>query len=191
MFKQMIVSTRMLLILTIVTGVVYPLAMTGIAQIFFPSQANGSPIVKEGKVVGSELIGQYFDDPKYFWGRPSATSPAYNASSSSGSNLGPINKALIDSVRFKVDALQAADPGNHAPIPADLVMASGSGLDPQISIEAAKYQVGRIARLRNLPQNELNSLIDRLTEDRPLGLWGQPRVNVLKLNLALDKYKRL
>jgi potassium-transporting ATPase KdpC subunit len=176
-----------LVVLTVVTGIIYPLIVTGIAQAVFPHQANGSLIVKDGKVVGSALIGQPFDDPKYFWGRPSATSPfAYNAGSSSGSNLSPTNPDLVKAVQGRVDALRAADPGNTAPVPVDLVTASGSGLDPHISPAAALYQVPRVARERKLEPQAVRQLIDQHTEGRVLGLLGEPRVNVLVLNLALD-----
>ena len=176
-----------LLLLTLVTGVAYPLLVTGIAQAVFPSQAQGSLIVKDGKVVGSRLIGQPFDDPKYFWSRPSATSPfADNAGSSSGSNLSPTNPALITTVQGRVDALRAADPANTAPVPVDLVTASGSGLDPHISPAAALYQVSRVAKARKLDPEAVRQLVERATEGRLLGFLGEPRVNVLELNLALD-----
>jgi K+-transporting ATPase ATPase C chain len=176
-----------LVLLTVFTGVVYPLVVTGIAQMVFPFQANGSLIVKDGKVVGSALIGQPFDDPKYFWGRPSATSPfPNNAGASSGSNLSPTNPALISAVQGRVDALRAADPTNKAAVPVDLVTASGSGLDPHISPAAALYQVSRVARERKLAPDAVRALVDRHTEGRFLGLLGEPRVNVLALNLALD-----
>jgi potassium-transporting ATPase KdpC subunit len=176
-----------LIVLTVITGIVYPLVVTGIAQVVFPHQANGSLIVKDGKVVGSALIGQPFDDPKYFWSRPSATSPfPYNAGSSSGSNLSPTNPDLVKAVQARVDALRAADPGNTAPVPVDLVTASASGLDPHISPAAALYQVSRVARARKLEAQAVQQLIDRHTEGRFLGLLGEPRVNVLELNLALD-----
>ena len=180
-------ALTMLLALTLLTGVVYPLIVTGLAQIIFPQQANGSLVVRDGKVIGSELIGQYFDEPKYFWGRPSATSPfPYNAAASSGSNLGPTNPVLIEAVKIRVAALRAADPGNEAPVPVDLVTASGSGLDPHISPAAADYQVKRVARARGLKERQVEDLVERYTDGRQFGLLGEPRVNVLKLNLALD-----
>jgi K+-transporting ATPase ATPase C chain len=176
-----------LIVMSVVTGVVYPLVVTGVAQVVFPHQANGSLIVKDGKVVGSALIGQPFDDPRYFWGRPSATSPyGYNAGSSSGSNLSPTNPALISAVQGRVDALRAADPDNKAPVPVDLVTASGSGLDPHISPAAALYQISRVAKARKLAPEAMRMLVDRHTEGRQLGFLGEPRVNVLTLNLALD-----
>ena len=176
-----------LLLFTVVTGIVYPLVVTGIAQAVFPSQANGSLIVKDGKVLGSTLIGQTFAQPKYFWGRPSATSPfGYNAAASAGSNLSPTNPALIAALQGRVDALHAADPGNTAPVPVDLVTGSSSGLDPHISPAAALYQVPRIARERKLSADAVRALVDQHTEGRFLGLLGEPRVNVLTLNLALD-----
>jgi K+-transporting ATPase ATPase C chain len=182
--RAAIVSLAML---TMVTGIVYPLIVTGVAQVVFPYQANGSLIVKADKTVGSALIGQPFDDPKYFWSRPSATSPfPDNAGSSSGSNLSPTNPELIKAVQGRVDALRAADPGNMAPIPVDLVTASGSGLDPHISPAAALYQVPRVARARKLEPGAVRQLVDRYTEGRFMGLLGEPRVNVLQLNLALD-----
>lgn len=174
-------------VLTLVTGVAYPLVVTGAAKALFPAQAAGSLVERDGKVVGSTLIGQSFSDPKHFWGRPSATSPmANNAGGSSGSNQGPTNPALLDAVKGRVEALRAADPGNAAPVPVDLVTASGSGLDPEISIAAARYQAGRIARLRGLPIEKVMALIDAHSEKQQLGFLGEPRVNVLVLNLALD-----
>lgn len=178
----------LLVFFTLLTGVIYPLAMTAIAQVVFPSQANGSLIIQNGEVVGSELIGQAFTDPKYFWSRPSATGPvAYNGAASSGSNLGPSNPALQEAVQARVDALHAADPNNSAPIPVDLVTASGSGLDPHISVAAARYQAPRVARARGMDENRVRDLIAQHTTPRVLGLLGEPGVNVLELNLALDK----
>jgi K+-transporting ATPase ATPase C chain len=176
-----------LVLLAIVTGVAYPVIVTAIAQVAFPYQANGSLIFKGGESVGSALIGQPFDDPKYFWGRPSATAPfAYNAGSSAGSNLSPTNPDLVKAVQARVDALRAADPGNTAAVPVDLVTASGSGLDPHISPAAALYQVSRVARARKLDPQVIADLVERHTEGRLFGLLGEPRVNVLVLNLALD-----
>jgi potassium-transporting ATPase KdpC subunit len=176
-----------LALFTVVTGLAYPAIVTVIAQLAFPHQANGSLIVKDGKPAGSALIGQPFDDPKYFWGRPSATSPfGYNAGSSVASNLSPTNADLIKAVQGRVDALRAADPGNTVPVPVDLVTASGSGLDPHISPAAALYQVGRVARARKINETVVNDLVAKHIEGRLLGLLGEPRVNVLALNLALD-----
>jgi K+-transporting ATPase ATPase C chain len=184
MISQLRPAFFMLLILTVITGVIYPLVVTGIAQVAFPKQANGSLIVIDGKTYGSELIGQQFDDPKYFWGRPSAAN--YNAAASSGSNYGPLNPALMDMVQARVDALKAADPNNLAPIPVDLVTASSSGLDPHISVAAALYQVHRVAAARGLEEAQVKSLVEKYTEGRQFGFLGEPRVNVLLLNLALD-----
>lgn len=176
-----------LLLLTLLTGIVYPVLMTALAQVAFPQQANGSLIVKGGQVVGSALIGQAFDDPKYFWGRLSATAPlAYNAASSGGSNLGPLNPALLQAVQARINALKQADPTNVQPIPVDLVTASASGLDPDISPAAAAYQLDRVARARGLDPAVVQQLIDQHTQGRDLGVLGEPRVNVLELNLALD-----
>jgi len=184
-------------IFTILTGLVYPLVVTGLAQVIFPWQANGSLIVRNGQPVGSELIGQPFDAPKYFWGRLSATSPAgYTAfngdklTGSSGSNYGPLNPALVDAAQARIKALQEADPSNTALIPVDLVTASGSGLDPHMSPAAAAYQVGRVARARGLSADAVRQLVAQHTEGRTLGLLGEPRVNVLALNLALDDVKK-
>ncbi len=178
----------LLLILTVVTGLAYPLALTGVARLLFPNQAAGSLIVQNGHPVGSRLIGQAFSDPKYFWSRPSATTPQpYNGLGSTGSNLGPLNPALTDAVRSRIEALRAADPTNRAPIPVDLVTASASGLDPDISVAAAEYQAPRIARLRGLKLEAVRALISAHTKGRWLGFLGEPRVNVLELNLALDQ----
>jgi K+-transporting ATPase ATPase C chain len=191
MKNQIRPALTMLLLLTVLTGLVYPLTVTGLAQLFFPDQANGSLIVGEGKVIGSKLIGQYFDKPEYFWSRPSATAPfPNNAAASGGSNLGPTNPALIEAVKARVAALRAADPGNDLPIPVDLVTASGSGLDPHISPAAALYQAKRVARARNLDETTVLTLVAQHTEGRQLGVLGEPRVNVLRLNLALDAVRR-
>jgi len=180
-------SLRMLVALTALTGVVYPFVTWGVAQLVFPGAANGSLIQQNGKVVGSALIGQPFDDPKYFWSRPSATSPQpYNGAASSGSNQGPTNPALADAVKDRIKALRDANPGNAATVPADLVTASGSGLDPEISIAAAEYQLARVAKARGMPVDAVRGLVNRHTTGRTFGLLGEPRVNVVKLNLALD-----
>ena len=195
MISQIRAAVVVLLALTLVTGVAYPLLVTGIAQAAFPRQANGSLILRDGKPVGSRLIGQSFDDPKYFWGRLSATSDSngralpYNGGSSAGSNLGPTNPALTDEVKGRIDALKAADPDNQAPLPVDLVTSSGSGLDPDISPAAAQYQVRRVAKARGLDEARVRSLVAEHTEDRQLGVLGEPHVNVLELNLALDELK--
>jgi K+-transporting ATPase ATPase C chain len=181
-------AVSLFVLLTVVTGVVYPLAVTGVAKVAFADQAAGSLITKDGKAVGSSLIGQSFSDPKYFWGRPSATGPMpYNAANSSGSNQGPLNPALVDAVKGRVDALKAADPGNNAPVPVDLVTASASGLDPHISAAGAQYQAARVARVRGLSPDVVKTLIAQHTEGRLFGLLGESRVNVLELNLALDR----
>src|SRR5262245_42502700 len=185
--NQLRPACAMLVLMTVLTGVVYPLVVTGIAQVLFPAEANGSLVVRDGTLVGSALIGQPFDDPRYFWSRLSATAPsAYNAASSSGSNYGPLNDALADAVRARIDALRVADPGNTRPIPVDLVTASGSGLDPHISPAAARWQVARVARVRGLPEATVAALVARHTSGRQLGILGEPVVNVLTLNLALD-----
>ncbi len=184
-------AVSLFVLLTAVTGVVYPLAVTGIAKAVFPAEADGSLIVKDGKAFGSSLIGQNFTDPKYFWGRPSATGPMpYNASASSGSNQGPLNPALVDAVKGRIEALKAADPDNKQPIPADLVNASASGLDPHISPEAAAYQVARVAGQRHLLPADVKALVSQHTEGRQWGVFGEPRVNVLQLNIALDSLRK-
>jgi potassium-transporting ATPase KdpC subunit len=178
------------LVLTLVTGVAYPLVVTGIAKAIFPTQAGGSILLNGGRAVGSALIGQNFSDPKHFWSRPSATSPQpYNGLASGGSNLGPLNPALTDGIKSRIDALHAVDPANKAPIPVDLVTASASGLDPDISLAAAYYQAPRIARERGLAPRAVETLIAAHARDRWLGILGEPRVNVLELNLALDAMK--
>ena len=180
-------AVSLFVVLTVVTGVLYPLAVTGVAKAAFPHQAGGSLILQDGKTVGSSLIGQNFTDPKYFWGRPSATSPmANNGQGSGGSNLGPLNPALTDAIKGRVEALRAADPGNKAAVPVDLVTTSASGLDPEISVAAAQYQVARIARLRNVSPEIVEGIITRHTQGRLLGLLGEPRVNVLDMNLELQ-----
>jgi K+-transporting ATPase ATPase C chain len=173
--------------LTLVVGVLYPLAVTGIGQIAFANNASGSLVVRDGKTVGSTLIGQAFSSPGYFWGRPSATGPmANNASGSSGSNQGPLNPALVDAVKGRIAALREADPSNTSPVPVDLVTASASGLDPEISVAAARYQVGRVAAARKLPRDRVEALVSDHTVGQTLGFFGEARVNVLKLNLAID-----
>jgi K+-transporting ATPase ATPase C chain len=180
-------SIVMLLLMTVITGIAYPLLATGLAQVMFSGQANGSLIEKNGKPIGSALIGQSFTDAKYFWGRPSATAPnPNNSASSSGSNMGPSNPALVDAIKQRIDALHAVDPGNKAPVPVDLITASASGLDPEISPAAAQYQLTRVAQARKLSTSQVQALVDEYTSGRTLGILGEPRVNVLKLNLALD-----
>jgi len=187
MIKELKPAILMLLLLTLLTGVVYPLVVTGISQVAFPARANGSLIVRGDRAVGSSLIGQPFSDSKYFWSRPSATSPyPYNAAASSGSNQGPANPALTDAVSARIKALHDADPDKKADVPVDLVTASASGLDPHISLAAAEYQVNRVARTRNLDPSKVRALVAENTEGRQLGVLGEPRVNVLRLNLALD-----
>ena len=184
-------ALSLFIVLTLITGALYPLLITGITKTLYPDQTAGSLIVRDGKTVGSRLIGQNFSDPKYFWGQPSATSPMpNNASASSGSNLGPLNPALSDAVKARIEALKAADPGNDKPIPVDLVTTSASGLDPQISPAAATYQIERVARLRGLNSAAVKTLVDQNTEGRQWSIFGEPRVNVLALNLALDDQSR-
>ena len=193
MTSQLRPAIVLFVVLSVITGIIYPLVVTGIAQVVFPYQANGSVIVQNGQAVGSALIGQQFDDPKYLWGRLSATGPMpYNAydkdtlTASSGSNYGPLNPALLQAVQGRIDALHTADPGNTAPIPVDLVTASGSGLDPDISPAAALYQVGRVARVRNLSVDAVTQLVNQHSQGRQFFIFGEPRVNVLELNMALD-----
>ena len=183
-------ALTLLLLLLVLTGIVYPLAVTLVARLLFPDQAAGSLVRRDGHTVGSLLIGQSFTDPGHFWGRPSATTPQpYNGTASGGSNLGPLNPALTDAIRARIAALRAADPGNSAPVPVDLVTASASGLDPHISVAAAAYQAARVARARGLAVERVQALIATRTEGRLLGVIGEPRVNVLELNLALDALK--
>ena len=190
MLRQLRIGIVFLVLFAVLTGIIYPLVVTGIAQTAFSHQANGSLIVKDGNITGSELIGQSFSNPTYFWGRLSATaSSPYNAAASSGSNYGPLNPALRDAIQERIDALKAVDPGNTQPIPVDLVTSSASGLDPDISVAAALYQVPRVARYRGLTEEQVNSLVNRFTEGRQFGILGEPRVNVLNLNLALDEFK--
>jgi K+-transporting ATPase ATPase C chain len=190
MLRQLKIALIFLGIFTVVTGIIYPLFVTGIAQAFFHRQANGSLIEENGASVGSELIGQPFSDPKYFWGRLSATAPfPYNAAASSGSNYGPTNPVLREAVQTRIDTLKAVDPDNNQPIPVDLVTFSASGLDPDISVAAAEYQIPRIARYRGLSQEQVKALVNQFTEGRQFGILGEPRVNVLQLNLALDAVK--
>ncbi len=195
MLSQVRAALVCLAVMTVLTGLVYPLLVTGIAQAAFPHQANGSLIVKNGKVVGSQLIGQSFDDPKYFWGRLSATADAngkalpYNAGASAASNLGPTNSALVDEVKGRIEALRAADPDSQADVPVDLATSSGSGLDPDISPAAAEFQIHRVAKARAVSEERVRALVAAHTEERQLGVLGEPRVNVLELNLALDDLK--
>jgi potassium-transporting ATPase KdpC subunit len=178
-------------VLSVLTGIAYPLVVTGVGQAAFPELAAGSLILRDGKAVGSSLIGQNFSDPKYVWGRPSATGPMpNNASASSGSNQGPLNPALADAVKGRIEALRAADPGNTAPVPVDLVTASASGLDPHLSLAGAMFQATRLAEARNLPLPQVQQIIEKHTEGRLFGILGEPRVNVLQLNLALDSTRR-
>ena len=187
MKRLLLNSLAMLVLMSAILGLLYPLTTTGLAQLLFPAQANGSIVSKDGKAVGSSLIGQSFTEPKYFWGRPSATAPmANNGASSTPSNLGPSNPALTDAARQRIDALRAADPGNTAPVPVELVTASGSGLDPEISPAAAQYQLLRVAKARGLQPAKVQQLVARFSSGRQFGVLGEPRVNVLQLNLALD-----
>jgi K+-transporting ATPase ATPase C chain len=176
-----------LVLLSLITGVLYPLAVTGVAQLAFPEKANGSLIHRGDRILGSQLIGQAFDDPRYFWGRPSATSPAYNGGASSGSNLGPLHPSLRGAIQARLDALAAADPrGDRARVPVDLATSSASGLDPHISPAAARYQIPRVARSRGTTEARVAALVETRVEPRDLGFLGEPRVNVLLLNLDLD-----
>ncbi|MBK6740588.1 MAG: potassium-transporting ATPase subunit KdpC [Haliea sp.] len=187
MSKVLKPALLMFLLLSLITGVLYPLLVTLVSTATMPEQAAGSLITRDGKILGSTLVGQNFSDPKYFWGRLSATGPyAYNGAVSSGSNLGPLNPVLTDNITARINALRLADPENTAPIPVDLVTASGSGLDPHISPAAAAYQAARVARVRGIAQSSVDALVAQYTEDRQLGIFGEPRVNVLQLNLALD-----
>jgi K+-transporting ATPase ATPase C chain len=188
MYSQLRPAVVALILLSILTGVVYPLLVTGIARLAFGAQADGSIITVQGRLVGSKLIGQSFDDPRYFWARPSATVPSYDASAGSGSNLAPTNPALIKAVQDRIDRLRAVDPADQRPIPIDLVTASGSGLDPHITPAAAEYQVARVSRARNLDEATVRRLAAAHTQQRQFGLLGEPRVNVLQLNLALDRF---
>jgi potassium-transporting ATPase KdpC subunit len=190
MMRTLRQAVACIVVFTVITGVIYPLIVTGVAQLVFPRQANGSLLIDNGKTVGSSLIGQSFDSPKYFWARPSATSPMpYNAANSSGSNLGPLNPALTENVKSRITQLKAADAASKQLVPVDLVTASGSGLDPDISPASAEYQVSRVAKARNLDETKVRELVVKLTKSRQLGILGEPRVNVLELNLALDNLK--
>lgn len=190
MKTHVLAAFRMLATLTLVTGLAYPLAMTALAQALFPAQAAGSLILRDGRAVGSRLLGQPFESPRYFWGRLSATAPAFNPAASSGSNYGPLNPALLAAARARLDALRAADPHGTAPVPVDLVTASASGLDPHISVAAAEYQVARVALSRGLAPSAVARLVEAHVEPRTLGVLGEPVVNVLELNLALDDASR-
>jgi potassium-transporting ATPase KdpC subunit len=189
MLNQFRICLLLFLSLTVLTGILYPAFITAISQLVFPMQANGSLIHKNGVIVGSKFIGQQFENPKYFWGRLSATSPPYNAAASTGSNLGPMNPKLVEAVKSRLEKLRAADPENKLPVPIDLVTSSASGLDPHICMAAANYQKNRILRLRGIPESKIDELIARYTTQRFLGLLGEPVVNVLELNLALDEIK--
>lgn len=186
MFSLLRQTLLIFLALTLVTGVAYPLLITAAAQLVFPHQANGSLLQRDGTLVGSELIGQQFDDARYFWGRPSATTPAYNAAASTGSNLGPTNPAQLDAVRGRVEALKKTMPQQKGLVPVDLVTASGSGLDPHISPAAATFQIERVAKARAITVQQLRGLVTAHTQQRQLGILGEPRINVLQLNIALD-----
>ena len=187
MLAQLRPLVVLFVLLSILLGIVYPAVVTGISQVLFPNQANGSVLLRQGQAVGSAIIGQPFDAPRYFWGRLSATSPfPYNAASSSGSNLGPSNPALVSEVQARINDLRKADPDNSTPIPVDLVTSSGSGLDPDISLAAAQYQVPRVARERGLPEQTVQALVQKHLQGRQFWILGEPRVNVLELNLALD-----
>jgi K+-transporting ATPase ATPase C chain len=186
MFSVLRQAVLVFLALTLLTGVAYPVLITIAAQVLFPHQANGSLIQRDGKLVGSRLIGQQFDDPKYFWSRPSATSPAYNGGASTGSNYGPTNPAQLEAVKNRLEAIQKTHPDQKGPVPVDLVTASGSGLDPHISPAAAEYQVARVAQARAIDPQRVRELVSQHIEGRTLGVLGEPRVNVLELNLALD-----
>ncbi len=192
MWNQLKPAVLMLAVMTLLTGVVYPLAVTAVAQLAFPHQANGSILMQDGRAVGSDLVGQPFSDPRHFWSRPSATGPfPYNAGASSGSNLGPLNPSLAEAVAARIEALRDADPGNMRSVPVDLVTASGSGLDPHISPAAAEYQVARVAHARALDPARVRALVEANTAGRWLGIFGEPRVNVLALNLDLREYDDL
>jgi K+-transporting ATPase ATPase C chain len=191
MLRMIFSAVALLIVFIVVTGLIYPLAVTGLAQLFFPFQANGSIMIRDSKPIGSILIGQHFDDPKYFWGRPSATQPyPYNASSSSGSNLGQSNPVFLKTLQGRVVQLKAADPANDKPIPIDLITSSGSGLDPHISLAAAEYQAQRVAGIRGLDKDIVLALIAIYSDKRQFGILGQPTVNVLNLNLALDRLQQ-